>query len=60
MPSVIKTGISAAGASTNNHNLVQWHTGRRMVRSRIDTRAVLSRVELNEADKIDSYTVATS
>lgn len=60
MPSAIKSGISAAGASTNNHNLVQWHSGRRMIRSRVDTRAVLSRVELDEATKIDSFTVATS
>ena len=60
MPSAIKTGISAAGAAANVINVVHAHTGRRMVRSNVLTRSVLSRVTLNEADKIDSYTVVTS
>lgn len=66
MPSAFKTGISAAGAAANNHNVVNWHTGRRMVRSTVvaagsnAARSVLSRVTLNEADKIDSYTLQTS
>lgn len=66
MPSAIKPGISAAGAAVNNYNVVNWHTGRRMVRSTVvaagafAARSVMSRVALNEADKIDSYTLQTS
>ena len=66
MPSAFKTGISAAGAAANNINVVNHHMGRRMVRYTVvaagafAARSVLSRVEMNEADKIDSYTLQTS
>ena len=65
MPSAIRSGLSG-GAALNNHNVVIWHTGRRMVRSTVvaagafAARSILSRVTLNEADKIDSFTLATS
>jgi len=65
MPSQFKTGLTG-GAAANNHNVVNWHTGRRMVRATVvaagsnAARTILSRVTLNEVDKIDAYTLATS
>ena len=66
MPSQFKTGISAAGASANNYNVVNFHQGRRMARYTVvaagsnAARSILSRVAMNEVDKIDAYTLQTA
>ena len=65
MPSAFKAGLSG-GAAANNMNVVQWHTGRRLVRSTVvaagsnAARTVLSRVTLNNVTVQDCYTLATS
>lgn len=65
MPSAFKAGLTG-GAAANNYNVVQWHLGTRMVRSTVvaagsnSARTVLSRVTLNDVDKQDAFTLATS
>lgn len=65
MPSTFKAGLSG-GAASNNINVVQWHTGRRLVRSTVvaaganAARSILSRVTLNEVTPANTYTLATS
>ncbi len=65
MPTQMKAGLSG-GAASNNINVVQWHTGRRMVRSTVvaagsnAARTVLSRETLNNVAVQDTFTLATS
>jgi len=66
MPSKFKAGLSGA-AGTNGINVVQWHTGMRLVRASVvkasDTvsaRSILSRLTLDNVTKCDPYTLVTS
>ena len=66
MPTQMKSGLSG-GAAKNNINVVQWHTGMRLVRATVvdasDTvsaRSILSRVSLDNVDDQLPYTLLTA
>ena len=66
MPSKMKVGLTGA-AAINGINLVQWHTGMRLVRATVvkasDTvaaRTVVSRITLDNVTVCDPYTLITS
>lgn len=66
MPTQMKSGLSG-GAAENNINVVQWHTGLRLVRATVvspsdtvDARAILSRVTLDNLDDQSPYTLLSS
>jgi len=66
MPSIMKAGLSG-GAAANAINVVQWHTGIRLVRATVvdasDTvsaRTVLTRTTSMVITPADPYTLVTS
>ena len=67
MPTLFATGLSG-GAAANVINVVQWHMGRRIVRSTTNhpgvtsPRTVLSRLAVNEGQATSGapYTVVNS
>ncbi len=65
MPSKFKAGLSN-GAAVNGINVVQWHTGMRLVRASVvktsltAARAILSRVTLDNVTVCNPYTLITS
>jgi hypothetical protein len=66
MPSKMKAGLTG-GAAANGINVVQWHTGMRLVRASVvkasDTvsaRSIISRLTLDNVTKCNPYTLVTS